>query len=79
MYPHPDDVLVSRLTARTDHEVSAGPTLEKLVFPNHDSAVAKAHELARQGQVDLWLTEDHTHFLRLASYRQHQPDTGSPE
>lgn len=70
MFPRPTDMLVSIRSATTDHEVSVVPARATLVFPNHDAAVAKAHELARQGHVDLWLTEDHTHFIKLGSYRE---------
>ena len=69
MCPQPGDILVSSLSARTDHEVSVVPSPATLVFSTYNIAVAKAQELARQGHVDLWLTEDHTHFLKLDSYR----------
>ena len=75
MFPQPTDILVSIRSATTDHEVSVVPADATLVFSNYNAAVAKAHELAREGHVDLWLTEDHTHFMKLGSYREFQPAT----
>lgn len=70
MFPQPADILVSIRSATIDHEISVVPADATLVFPHYNTAVAKAHELAREGHVDLWLTEDHTHFMRLGSYRE---------
>ena len=69
MVPQNGDVLVSNRTATVEHEISIVPDRPDLVCRNHNTAVAKAHELGRARQVDVWLTEDHTHFLKLASYR----------
>jgi hypothetical protein len=40
-----------------------------------NSAVTTGLDLAQQLGVDLWLTEDHIHFLRLATFRprRHRP------
>jgi hypothetical protein len=65
------DVLVSRAAARIEHEVSIVPTPTGLVCANHDTAVKRAHELARERQVDAWLTEDFIHVVKIASYRTH--------
>jgi hypothetical protein len=65
-----DDILVSARSATTDHEVSVVPAAPTVILHNHNAAVAKAHELAKEGHVDVWLTEDHTHFLKLGSYRE---------
>lgn len=71
MFPQPTDILVSIRSATTDHEVSVVPADATFVFSNYAAAVvAKAHELAREGHVNPWLTEDHTHFMRLGSYRE---------
>lgn len=73
MNPQTGDILVSNRTATTDHEVSVVPEKPQYVYPNHRTAVAEAHELARARAVDVWLTEDHTHFLKLGTYRGAQP------
>ena len=73
MVPQPADILVSIRSATTDHEVSVVPAAATFVFPNYIAAVAKAHDLARERHVDLWLTEDHTHFIKLGSYRESHP------
>lgn len=69
MYPKDGDVLVSNPGATVEHCVSVVPKSEAITCVNHDAAVATAHEMARERHVDCWLTEDHTHFLRLGSYR----------
>ena len=65
MAPQPADILVSIRSATTDHEVSVVPADATLVFPNYIAAIAKARELAKKRHVDLWVTEDHTHFMKL--------------
>lgn len=69
MVPGQGDVLVSNPTATIEHEISIVPEQPHIVCPTHDTAVAKACELAEALQVDAWLTEDHTHFMRIASCR----------
>ena len=69
MIPQTGDVLVSKSSARVEHDVSIVPAEPVLVCPTHDTAVEKARELARDRRVDAWLTEDHVHFLKLATYR----------
>ena len=69
MAPQPGDVLVSKSTATLAHDVSIVPAPADVVCPTHDTAIARAHELAKDRQVDLWLTEDHIHFMKMASYR----------
>jgi hypothetical protein len=70
MLPQAGDILVSNRSATTDHDVSIVPNRAERVYPNHKAAVARAHELAQARQVDVWLTADHTHFLKLGSYRR---------
>jgi hypothetical protein len=67
--PQTGDVLVSKATAKVEHEVSIVPAQAHRVCPNHDAAVADAREIAKVRHVDAWLTEDHTHYLKVASYR----------
>jgi hypothetical protein len=69
--PKAGDVLVSTPTATIEYYVSVVADPTEITCLNHDAAVAKALELARDRLVDAWLTEDHTHFLRIASYRTH--------
>jgi hypothetical protein len=70
MQPKIGDVLVSRNTARVEHEVSIVPEPAGSVCPNHDSAVSRALDLAQERRVDAWLTEDHIHFVRIVSHRK---------
>ena len=69
MTPQDGDILVSKPTATIEHCLSivGGSTVE--TCPTHDSALTKARGLAQDRHVDVWLTEDHTHFLKIASYR----------
>ena len=67
--PQPGDVLVSNPTATLDHDIGIVPNAPHLTCPTHKVAVARGHELARDLRVDLWLTEDHTHFMMIGSYR----------
>ena len=53
--------------------ISVVPGNATLVFPHYNAAVAKAHELAREGHVDLWLTERSPHFMKLGSYPRISP------
>lgn len=69
MKPRDGDLLVSRGVASLTHEVTVVPATSGTMCATHDEAVQRAHELAKTQQVDAWLTEDHTHFLRLASFR----------
>jgi len=69
MRPRDGDVLVSRVAERVEHGVSIVPGRAELVCPTHDTAIARAQELARQRHVDAWLTEDHIHVLKIGSYR----------
>jgi len=68
MLPQPGDVLVANLLATTDYDVSIVPG-PFFLCGTHHVATAKARDLAQQLRVDAWLTEDRTHFMRLASHR----------
>lgn len=70
MTPQNGDVLVSNPTATIAHDVSIVPAPPDIECRNHDAAVAKACELAKERGVDVWLTGDHIHFLKIASYRK---------
>lgn len=69
LLPQDGDVLVSNPTATLEHEICIVPQPPHLTCATHDEGIAKAHELAARLHVDAWLTEDHTHFLRIGSYR----------
>jgi hypothetical protein len=69
MRPREGDVLVSRMPARVEHELSVVPQRPEWVCPNHNAAIERAQELARERRVDVWLTEDNIHVLKIASYR----------
>jgi hypothetical protein len=69
MVPEHGDILVSNPTATVEHVISIVPEPAEIVCPSHDVALARAREIAKDRQVDVWLTEDHTHFMKIASYR----------
>lgn len=69
MVPKDGDVLISNPTATVEHVVSIVPDKPDICCPNQDAAVARGQDLAKDRQVDAWLTEDHTHFVKIASYR----------
>jgi hypothetical protein len=65
----PGDVLVSHPTAVREHEISVVPNAPHAVSPTHDEAVSDGRSEADALGVDAWLTEDHTHVLKIASNR----------
>lgn len=70
--PRTGDVVVSNPSATVEYDVMVMPR-QAVLCARRDVAVAKGRELAERLGVDLWLTQDHTHFLRLASYRDRAP------
>jgi len=69
LLPRDGDVVVSKPTAKVEHEIAIVPASPHIVCATHDEAVARANQMARERHVDAWLTEDLRHFLRVASYR----------
>lgn len=69
MRPKAGDVLVSKDLARVEHTVCVVPESMGSVCANHELAVREALDLAKARGVDAWLTEDHTHFVKLATNR----------
>jgi hypothetical protein len=63
------DVLVSHPTAVREHEISIVPNAPHVISPTHDAAVTDARSEADAMGVDAWLTEDHTHVVKIASHR----------
>jgi hypothetical protein len=67
--PDVGDVLVSRRTATQAYAVSIVPGPAQISTASRDQAVKKAREYAAEMQMNVWYTEDHIHYLRLAEYR----------
>jgi len=67
--PRRGDVLVSNPTATRECVISIVPRRPHLTYPTHDAAVERGRELARELGVDAWLTEDHTHFMKIEDCR----------
>jgi len=67
--PRSGDVLVSKVTARVEYEVTDGTARLVSAHPNQASGMARAVELAKERKVDAWLTQDHIHFVKISSQR----------
>jgi len=65
----PGDVLVSHATAVREHEISVIPNAPHATSPTHDAAVGEGRLEADAKGVDAWLTEDHTHVVKIAANR----------
>jgi len=65
----PGDVLVSHATAVREHEISVIPNAPHALSPTHDAAVSDGRSAADAMGVDAWLTEDHTHVVKIAANR----------
>jgi hypothetical protein len=65
----PGDVLVSHATAVREHEISVIPNAPHAISPTHDAAVSDGRSEADAMGVDAWLTEDHTHVVKIAANR----------
>lgn len=63
------DVLVSHPTAVREHEISVIPNAPHATSATHDAAVSEGRSEADALGVDAWLTEDHTHVVKIASHR----------
>jgi hypothetical protein len=63
------DVLVSHSTAIREHQISIVPNPPHATSPTHDAAVSDGRSEADAIRVDAWLTEDHTHVVKIASNR----------
>jgi hypothetical protein len=63
------DVLVSHSTAVREHEISVIPDAPHAMSLTHDAAVNDGRAEAKAMGVDAWLTEDHTHVVKIASHR----------
>ena len=65
----PGDVLVSHASAVREHEISVIPNAPHAISPTHDAAVSDGRSAADAMGVDAWLTEDHTHVVKIAANR----------
>jgi hypothetical protein len=63
------DVLVSHPTAVREHEISIVPNAPHAISLTHDAAVSDGRVEADALDVDAWLTEDHTHVVKIAANR----------
>ena len=63
------DVLVSHPSAVREHEIRIVPNAPHAIAPTHDAAVSDGRSEADALGVDAWLTEDHTHVVKIASNR----------
>ena len=65
------DVLVSRPTARADvYDISVVPALARMTDLRYEDGKEAGRQLARRLGVDGWFTCDHTHFMRIATFRK---------
>jgi hypothetical protein len=68
--PKLGDVLCSRPVARADiHAIRVLPADARIIAIRDEDAMKRAGDLARELAADGWYTCDHTHFVRIASYR----------
>jgi hypothetical protein len=68
--PQTGDVLASRPTARADiYMIAIVPMRTHLTATRHAEAIAKVRMLARERHVDGWFTCNHTHYARVANFR----------
>jgi hypothetical protein len=69
--PRIGDVLASRPTARADiYTISILPAASHLTATRHSEALEQVRLLARELNVDGWFTCNHTHYARVASFRE---------
>ena len=69
--PQIGDVLASRPTARADvYTISILPAASHLTATRHSEALDTVRLLARELSVDGWFTCNHTHYARVARFRE---------
>ena len=72
--PQAGDVLVSARSARADvYAISLVPAVARLTVTRYAEAIEKVRDAARGLRVDGWFTRDHTHYVRVAHFRESQP------
>lgn len=66
--PQNGDILITKRHSAVDHDVTIVPGGTCVTHARFDVAVEAGGDSAQQLGVDLWMTEDHIHFRRLATY-----------
>lgn len=74
--PESGDLLVARPTASNEYELMIVPSSESVMHGRYGRAIILGLELSQERGVDLWLTEDHIHYVRLAAHRSAPPASG---
>jgi hypothetical protein len=70
MRPRAGDVLASERTARADvYAISIVPAGAHLTERRYSTAIERVRSLAQGLKVDGWFTCDHTHYARVANFR----------
>jgi hypothetical protein len=76
-FPEPGDLLVARPTASLEYELTRLPDSESVMRGRCARTITVGLQMAQSLCVDLWLTEDYIHFLRLAANRGLRPAAGT--
>jgi hypothetical protein len=69
MEPQRDDLVISNRRATLEYDISVVCETSELTSSSREGALAEGRRLAQALGVDLWETEDQTHFILIASYR----------
>lgn len=78
MRPRAGDVLASARTARADvYTISIVPAPAHLRERRHSAAIEKVRGLACRLKADGWFTCDHTHYARVANFRETRSGAGT--
>lgn len=70
------DVLIARRSASTVYELIVVPEPPQLTEETYSSAVTRARDLAERRKVDVWYSDDHTHFTCISRCRGEATGTG---
>jgi hypothetical protein len=69
--PQAGDVLASKRSARADvFTIGVVSGTDDTRMKRYDEAIDRVRELAQELQVDGWFTCNHTHYARVAHFRQ---------
>lgn len=64
------DVVISRRSASTVYELAVVPGPPQLAEETYASAVSRARDVAERQRVDVWYSDDHTHFTCISLCRE---------
>lgn len=67
------DVVIARRSASTVYELSVIPGPPQLEEETYSAAVTRARNLAERQKVDVWYSDDHTHFTCISRCREEPP------